>query len=102
MKLSPSSEAASCAAIQEFPNVLQNPKVHYHDSQEPSTGLYPESDQSIPPLWSTSQSSWLQIRKPGFDSRHYQKKKVVVLEWGPLSLVSTTEKLLDRKIAAPV
>jgi hypothetical protein len=47
-------------------------------------------------------SSWLQIRRPGFDSRHYQKKKVVGLERGPLSLVSTTEELLDRKVAAPV
>jgi hypothetical protein len=35
-------------------------------------------------------------------SRHYQKKKVVGLEWGPLSLVSTAEELLDRKVAAPV
>jgi hypothetical protein len=26
----------------------------------------------------------------------------VGLEWGPLSLVSTTEVLLDRKIADPV
>jgi hypothetical protein len=26
----------------------------------------------------------------------------VVLERGPLSIVSTTEELLDRKIAAPV
>jgi hypothetical protein len=55
-----------------------------------------------PPLWSSGESSWLQIRRPGFDSRHYQifweKKKVV----GPLSLVSTTEELLDRKVAAPV
>jgi hypothetical protein len=24
------------------------------------------------PLWSSGQSSWLQIRGPGFDSRHYQ------------------------------
>jgi hypothetical protein len=31
-----------------------------------------------------------------------EKKKVVGLEWGPLSLVSTTEELLDRKVAAPV
>jgi hypothetical protein len=30
------------------------------------------------------------------------KKKVVGLERGPFSLVSTTEELLDRKIAAPV
>jgi hypothetical protein len=28
-----------------------------------------------PPLWSSGQSSWLQIRRPGFDSRHYQKNK---------------------------
>jgi hypothetical protein len=55
------------------------------------------------PLWSSGQSFWLQIRRPGFDSRHYQKKKRVVgLERGPLSLVSTTEELLDRKVAAPV
>jgi hypothetical protein len=43
----------------------------------------------------------LQIRRPGFDSRHYQKK-VVRLGRGPLSHVSTTEELLDRKVAAPV
>jgi hypothetical protein len=30
------------------------------------------------------------------------RNKVVDLEWGPLSLVSTTEELLDRKVAAPV
>jgi hypothetical protein len=41
---------------------------------------------------------------------HYQifwggkkkRKTVVGLEWDPLSLVSTTEELLDRKVAAPV
>jgi hypothetical protein len=59
-----------------------------------------------PPL----QNSWLQIRRPRFDSWHYQifwgekkeGKQVVGLERGPLSLVSTTEELLDRKVAAPV
>jgi predicted transglutaminase-like protease len=30
------------------------------------------------------------------------EKKVVSLERGPLSLVSTTEELLDRKVAAPL
>jgi hypothetical protein len=56
-----------------------------------------------PPLWSSGQ-----IRRPGFDFGHYRftgKKKgkqVVGLERGPLSLVSTTEELLDRKVAAPV
>jgi hypothetical protein len=31
-----------------------------------------------------------------------KRKTVVGLERGPLSLVSTTEELLDRKVAAPV
>jgi hypothetical protein len=40
--------------------------------------------------------------EPGFDSRALPKKKVAGLERGPLSLVSTIEELLDRKVAAPV
>jgi hypothetical protein len=55
-----------------------------------------------PPLWSSGQSSWLQMRRSGFNSRHYKEKKVVGVEWGPLSLVSATEELLERKVAAPV
>jgi hypothetical protein len=55
-----------------------------------------------PPLWSSGESSWLQIRRPGFDSRHYQKKKVEGLERVPLSFMSTIEELLDRKVAVPV
>jgi hypothetical protein len=56
-----------------------------------------------PPLWSSGQSSWLHTRKPEFDSQHYQIFwEVVGLERDPLSLVSTTEELLDRKVAAPV
>jgi hypothetical protein len=57
---------------------------------------------SRPPLWSSRQSSWLQIRRPGFDSPHYQNKKGMGLERGPLSLVSRTEELLDRKVVVPV
>jgi hypothetical protein len=40
-------------------------------------------------------------RGPGFDYRALQNK-VVGLQRDPLSLVSTTEELLDRKLAAPV
>jgi hypothetical protein len=54
-------------------------------------------EESRPPLWSSGQSSWLQIQRPGFDSRRYQIFWVVGLERGPLSLMSTIEKLLERK-----
>jgi hypothetical protein len=64
-----------------------------------------------PPLWSSGQSSWLQIRRPRVrfpgttrfsDKKKRKGKQVVGLERGSLSLVSTTEELLDRKVAAPV
>jgi hypothetical protein len=50
----------------------------------------------------------LVVRVPGYRSGGpgsfpgTTKKKVVGLERGPLSLVSTTEELLDRKVPAPV
>jgi hypothetical protein len=51
-----------------------------------------------PPLWSSEQSSWLQIQRSGFDFRIYQiYRDVVGLERGPLSLVGTTEELLEKK-----
>jgi hypothetical protein len=46
MELSPSWEAASCAATQEFSNILCNQKVNLPCS--PSTAPYPEPDQSSP------------------------------------------------------
>jgi hypothetical protein len=58
----------------------------------------PDFLRSSGPLWSSGQSSWLQMQRSGFDSRSYQISwEVVSLERGPLSLVSTTEELLDRK-----
>jgi hypothetical protein len=52
---------------------------------------------SGPPLWSSGHSSWLHIQRSGFDSRRYQIFwEVVGLERGPLSLMSTTEDLLER------
>jgi hypothetical protein len=51
-----------------------------------------------PTLRSSGQSCWLQIQKPGFDSRRYQIFwEVVGLELGPFSHVSTIEELLERK-----
>jgi hypothetical protein len=48
-------------------------------------------------VWSSGQSSWLQIQKSRFDSRRYQIFwEVVVLERGSLSHVSTIEELLGR------
>jgi hypothetical protein len=56
-----------------------------------------------PPLWSSGQSSWLQIQRSGVDSQPYHIFwEVVGLERGPLSLVSITEELLEGKVAAAV
>jgi hypothetical protein len=64
--------------------------------------IFPFSDifRSWPPRKSSGQSSWLQIEKSRFDSWRYQIFwEVVGLERGPLSLVSTIEELLGRKIS---
>jgi hypothetical protein len=49
-------------------------------------------------MWSSGQSSWLQIQGPGFDSRRYQIFwEVVGLERDSLSLLNSIEELLERK-----
>jgi hypothetical protein len=69
----------------------------YCVSSEVRTGIC-NVEESRLPLWSSGQSSWLQIQRSGFDSRRYHIFwEVVGLERGPLSLVSTTEELLERK-----
>jgi hypothetical protein len=77
-------------------NTCQTDCIFYLLSSQILVSLNVPDTCVLPPLWSSGQSSWLQIRRPRFDSRHY-KKKVVGLKRGPLSLVSTTEELLDRK-----
>jgi hypothetical protein len=62
--------------------------------------LMPQLMQNKQTQWleSASETSWLQIQRSEFDSRRYQIfGQVVVLERGPLSLVSTTEEPLQRK-----
>jgi hypothetical protein len=55
-------------------------------------------EESRPRLWSSGQSSWLQIHRAGFNFRRYQIFwEVAGLERGSLSLMSTTEELLKRK-----
>jgi hypothetical protein len=51
-----------------------------------------------PHLWSSGQSSWLQIQRSGFDSQRYHIFwEVVGMERGTLSFVSTIEEPLERK-----
>jgi hypothetical protein len=53
--------------------------------------------RNSPPLWSSGQSSRLQVKRFGFVSRRYHIFwQVVGLERGPLSLVSIIEELLRR------
>jgi hypothetical protein len=49
------------------------------------------------PLWFSGQSSWLQIQRSGFVFWRYHIFQVVGLKRDPLSLVSTTEELPERK-----
>jgi hypothetical protein len=54
-----------------------------------------------PPLWSSGQSSWLQIQRPWFESHRYQIFwEVVGLERGPLSLASELYRPSDRRLSA--
>jgi hypothetical protein len=54
-------------------------------------------------LWSSGQSSWLQIQRFGFDSQHYQIFcEVVGLKQGPLSLMRIIEKLFEQSSGSNV
>jgi hypothetical protein len=67
-------------------------------SVNPTSRTFHHPNIRRPPLWSSGQSSWLQVQKLGFDSRRYQIFwDVVGLQGDLLSLVSTTEELHERK-----
>jgi hypothetical protein len=88
-ELNPSSEATTCSDTEHFPNMLWNRNVHYRVHKSlPLAPSLSEITQFVTPHISLSyqprsdrlrglsgQSSWLQIRRPGFDSLHYEKKK---------------------------
>jgi hypothetical protein len=60
--------------------------------------LQSEDGKKVKVTYFHNQSSWLQIQRSGNDSRRHQIFwEVASLERGPLSLVSTTEELLERK-----
>jgi hypothetical protein len=89
------------------PSCARQRKVHFCKLLQVRVRRYPwhqkpefvsQSLYTLPPLWSSVQSSCLQIQRSGSDSRRYQIFwEVVGLEQGPLSLVSTVEGLLERK-----
>jgi hypothetical protein len=53
-------------------------------------------------LWSSGQEFLVTDPEARVRYLALPEKKIVGLERGPLSFMSTTEELLDRKIAAPV
>jgi hypothetical protein len=72
--------------------------VLYSVSCEVGTEFMCYVEENWPLLWSSGQSSWLQIQRSEFNSGNYQIFwEVVDLQWGPLSLVNTSEELLERK-----
>jgi hypothetical protein len=58
--------------------------------------------QPRPPLWLVVRVLGYRSGGPGPIPGTTRKKKVVGMERGPLSLMSTTEELFDRKVAAPL
>jgi hypothetical protein len=54
------------------------------------------------PLWSSGQSSWLQIQRSRFDSGRYQIFWVVGLERGPSASWVELRSYLKEKVAAQV
>jgi hypothetical protein len=57
-------------SVNNYINYIKYPNAfRFHNKYIKLYFNYPYVKQR-PPLWSSGQSSWLQIRRPGFDSRH--------------------------------
>jgi hypothetical protein len=86
---------------------LRHRSGHIHLRSTCTVNLFPNL---ITLMFSTDRLCGLVVRVPGyrsrgpeFDSRRYQIFcEVVGLERSPLSLVTIIEKLLERKVAAPI
>jgi hypothetical protein len=62
-------ELMECELVREAEVLGENSPIY------DSVYSYIQNNLLGPPLWSNGQSSWLQIRRPGFDSRHYRGEK---------------------------
>jgi hypothetical protein len=74
MELSPSWEAAYCAAIQEIPSNFKEPEGSSPYSQEPSTGPYPEPFNPVHTIPSYLSDFWVLYQRyvsNGFLELHY-------------------------------
>jgi hypothetical protein len=81
-----------------FVTVLTRPECWTITALKSDQPFLPSEAMVWPPLWYSGQSSCLQIQRSGFDFRLYQISwELVVLEQGPLSLMSTIKVLHERK-----
>jgi hypothetical protein len=61
MELSPSWEAVNCAATQELPSILWNPKVHLLCSQEPDNTIHSVNNSFLLRKRVTNLTQWSKV-----------------------------------------